>query len=103
MSRDTVETAPYIAFAKRILRAAGKRVGDGDDFDLGELIALRTDLEDAIAAAVAGIRAQGQSWAYIGSGLGISRQSAHERYGSISNEGNGTSLDHKSTGLERER
>jgi len=81
MSRETVETAPYIAFAKRIIRAAGKRVGDGDDFDLGELAALRDDVEEAILQAVAGQRAQGQSWAYIGGGLGISRQSAHERYG----------------------
>lgn len=81
MSREAVETAPYIAFAKRIIRSAGKRVGDGDDFDLGELASLRDDLEDAIAQAVSGQRAQGQSWAYIGGGLGISRQSAHERYG----------------------
>lgn len=81
MSREKVETAPYIAFAKRVIRAAGKRVGDGDDFDLGELVALRDDVEKAITQAVTGQRMQGQSWAYIGGGLGISRQSAHERYG----------------------
>lgn len=80
MSRRTVETSSYIQFARRVIRAAGERVGDADDFELAELITLRDDVEAAIARAVAGLRAQGHSWQYIGDALGIRRQSAQERY-----------------------
>lgn len=80
MSRESVENASYLAFVKRILRTLGERIGEGDDFDMGELVSVRDDLESAIAAAVKGQRAQGQSWQYIADGLGVKRQSAYERY-----------------------
>jgi hypothetical protein len=80
MSRRTVETSSYIQFARRVIRAAGERVGDADDFELAELVTLRDDVETAITRAVAGLRAQGHSWQYIGDALGIRRQSAQERY-----------------------
>lgn len=77
----TVETPDYVAFARRIIRAAGRRVATGDDWELAELLSLRAEVEDAIGVAVEGLREQGHSWAYIADGLGITRQSAHERYG----------------------
>ncbi|MGN7978098.1 hypothetical protein ACTJJ4_11015 [Microbacterium sp. 22195] len=77
----SVETPDFVAMVKRMLRAAGRRVAAGDEWELAELVSLRGDLEDAIQAAVDGLREQGHSWAYIADGLGISRQSAHERYG----------------------
>lgn len=80
MSREAVENGPYLDFVKRIVRKAGERVGAGDDFDLGELVSLRDDIESAISAAVQGLRDQGQSWQYIADGLGVKRQSAYERY-----------------------
>lgn len=76
----TVETPDYVAFARRIIRAAGRRVAGGDDWELAELLSLRDEVEDAIAAGVAGLRAQGHSWAYIADGLGVTRQTAYERY-----------------------
>jgi len=81
MGRREVDTTAYVDFARRIIRAAGDRVGRGDDWELGELTSLRDDLERAIARAVEGQRAQGHSWAYVGDGLGISRQAAQQRYG----------------------
>lgn len=84
MGRRTVETVDYVAFASRIIRAAGERVAEADDWELGELVSLRDDLERAIRRAVAGQRSAGRSWAYIGDGLGITRQSAQERYGRAS-------------------
>jgi hypothetical protein len=79
----TVEPLPYIAFARRIIRAAGARVAHADEFELAELVALRDDLEEAIRVAVRGQRSYGRSWAHIGGALGITRQSAHERYSDV--------------------
>jgi hypothetical protein len=72
----------YLGAARRFIRRAGERVAEADEFELAELVALRVDLEDAIRLAVEGQRATGRSWAHIGDALGITRQSAHERYGS---------------------
>lgn len=80
MGRRHVETLDYIAFARRIIRGAGERCAEADDFELAELITLRDDVEGAIAKAVAGLRAQGHSWQYIGDALGVKRQTAQERY-----------------------
>ena len=76
-----VETPEYIAMLRRMLRAAGRRVGDADPEDLSIFVTLRQDLEDAIAAAVHSQRAvHGRSWADIGRGLGTSREAAFMRY-----------------------
>lgn len=80
----SVETAEYLGMVRRVLRAAARRVGEADEFELAELAALRTDLDQAIAQAVAGQRSGGRSWAGIGDALGITRQAAQQRYGSIS-------------------
>lgn len=80
MSRRDIETASYLDFARRIIRRAGARVAQEDDWQLGELISLRDEVEDTITVAVAGLREQGHSWQYIGDGLGITRQAAQQRY-----------------------
>lgn len=80
-SRRTVETLPYIEFARRVIRGAGRRVAEADEFELAELVQLRRDLEYAIGEAIEGQRAYGRSWQHIGDALGITRQAAHERYG----------------------
>ncbi|WP_309105008.1 hypothetical protein [Microbacterium sp.] len=80
MSRESVDTASYIGFARRIIRAAGERVANADDWELGELLSLRDEVEQAITRAVQGLREQGHSWQYIADALGITRQSAHQRY-----------------------
>ena len=81
MSARSVETPDYVAFARRIIRAAGKRVAEGDEWELAELLSLRDEVEDAITTAVGGMRERGESWQYIADGLGVKRQSAQERYG----------------------
>ncbi|KAA9104993.1 hypothetical protein [Microbacterium rhizomatis] len=75
--RDTLE---YLSAARRFIRRAGERVADADEFELAELVELRGALEDAIRVAIAGQRSYGRSWAHIGDALGITRQSAQERY-----------------------
>jgi len=68
---------------RRIVRAYGRRVGDGDIEALGDLARLRDELDAAIASAVAQLNAPPwrYSWARIGEQLGMTRQSAHERHG----------------------
>lgn len=80
MGRRQVETASWLPFARRVIRAAGKRVADADEFELAELVALRDELEAAIAVAVTGQQAR-TSWQRIGDALGITRQAAQQRYG----------------------
>ncbi|MFG3418120.1 hypothetical protein [Micromonospora sp. NPDC048063] len=79
--RDVVENDEFAAFARRIIRAHGRRVATGDVEALRDLVALSANLDDAITEAVIGLRAFGYSWAEIGSRLGISRQAAQQRWG----------------------
>jgi hypothetical protein len=77
-----VENDEFRAAIARMIRAYGERVADADDFDLGEMVTLRDDLERAINAAITGQRATyGYSWSVIGNALGITRQAAQQRYG----------------------
>ncbi|KAB1095562.1 MULTISPECIES: hypothetical protein [Micromonospora] len=79
--RDVVENDAFAAFARRIIRAHGRRVADGDVEALRDLVALSSVIDQAITDAVIGLRAFGYSWADIGSRLGISRQAAQQRWG----------------------
>lgn len=75
------ETAEFAAFARRIVKAYGRRVGDGDVEALPELLALSAEIDAAIAKSVTGLRAAGYSWADIASRLGTTRQAAQQRFG----------------------
>jgi hypothetical protein len=80
--RKEVETTEYLGMVRRLLRAAGRRVGNADEVELAELVELREHLEKAIAEAVTiQRRTWGRSWAEIGRGLGVSRQAAQKHYG----------------------
>jgi hypothetical protein len=76
-----VENRDYIQFCARAIRAASRRVADGDIEALGVLAGLAEELDDAVTAAVNGLRTEGYSWAEIGHQLDISKQAAHERWG----------------------
>lgn len=80
-ARRERSTLDFLGMVKRLIHRAGKRVADEDEFELAELVELRSELEAAIRVAVAGQRSYGRSWAHIGMALGITRQSAQERYG----------------------
>ncbi len=79
--RPVVENDQYTAFARRILRAAGRRVADGDVEALPGLLDLADELDTAIGHAVTGLRAYGYSWAEIALRIGCTRQAAHQRWG----------------------
>lgn len=77
------ETSEYAGFVRRSIKAHGKRVAGADEVDLTDLVAMRGVLEESIQVAVDGMRARGESWAYIGRGLGVTRQEAQRRYGKV--------------------
>lgn len=76
----SVETGPYLGMLRRMIAAGGRRVADADEVELAQLISLQSDLDEAIATAIAGQRQRGRSWATIAVALGTTRQSAHERW-----------------------
>jgi hypothetical protein len=79
--RDDVENPDYAAFARRVIRAHGRRVAEGDVEGLADLLALAEELETATQAAVEGLRRHGYSWAEIAARLGLTRQAAQQRWG----------------------
>jgi len=79
--RDIVENPEYAAFVRRVLRAYSRRVAAGDIEALRGLVTLAGDVETAIRTAVIGLREHHYSWAEIAARLGITRQTAHERWG----------------------
>ena len=79
--RKHTENDEYGAFARRVLRAYGRRIAQGDIDALAELKELAEEVEGALGGAVIGLRLLGYSWAEIGSRLGVTRQTAHERWG----------------------
>jgi hypothetical protein len=76
-----VENKEFHAFARRIIRAYGKRVANGDIEALPELIELAASLDEATTDAVKGLRAFGYSWNEIAARVGMSRQAAQQRWG----------------------
>lgn len=80
--RREVENDEYLKFARRIIAAAGKRVGDGDPIDLAGLVEVRREMEAVEVLAVQAMRdSHGYSWSEIGRDLGITRQAAQQFYG----------------------
>lgn len=79
--RNVVENDDFAAFARRIVRAYGRRIATGDVEALTNLLQLGADIEAATDHAIAGLRRHGYSWAEIGSRIGITRQAAQQRWG----------------------
>jgi hypothetical protein len=78
MGRE-VETTEYAGMVRRIIRAHGRRVADADPEDLRELHDLHLAVDDAVRAAVVGVRRR-HSWAQIAGALGVTKQTAWEKY-----------------------
>lgn len=77
-----VETSDFLdGPLPRLIRAAGRRVADADEIELGKLIRLRDLVDEAIQAAIDGQRARDVSWTRIGKAIGITAQGAQQRWG----------------------
>lgn len=76
------ETLDYLASVARMIRAAGRRVGDADEPELSAMLGLQSVLDEAVQTAVDGQHlGLGRSWAYIALATGTSRQAAAKRWG----------------------
>ena len=81
-ARRPVDNDEYASFARRVMRAYARRVATGDIDALAAMTDLSAEVDTAIGQAVTGLRSFGYSWAEIGTGLGITRQAAQQRWGS---------------------
>ena len=79
--RKAVENDDYAAFARRIIRAFGRRIAAGDIDALADAAFLSAQLDHTIRESVAGLRQRGYSWADIGRQLGVTKQAAQQRWG----------------------
>jgi hypothetical protein len=79
--RDVVENDEYAGFIRRIVRAYGRRVSNGDIEALRDLLALAREVDQATDTAVCGLRSFGYSWGEIATRIGVTRQAAQQRWG----------------------
>lgn len=63
-----------------MIKAAGKRVAEGDDTDLAELIDLHRAIDQAVIVGVAGLRSTGITWQSIGDATGTTKQAAIQKW-----------------------
>lgn len=88
MSKNSVKDAltarhqndEFAHFARRIVRAYARRIGELDIEALPDMVQLSTELDKAIADAVLTLRST-YSWAEIAARLNITRQAAQQRWG----------------------
>ncbi|TDE91596.1 hypothetical protein EXU48_15740 [Occultella glacieicola] len=73
--------AEFMAFTRRILRAASRRMALADPEDLADLVALRAAVDEAIDNAARSVHANGATWEQIGAATGTTKQAAHKRWG----------------------
>lgn len=76
----SVETSEFMAMLRRMVRAAGRRVAEGDEPELQALVEISVEVDEAIKAGVQGMRASGSSWSDIGRALGVTKQAAQKRF-----------------------
>lgn len=75
------QLSEYVGFVRRSIRALTKRVGDEADIEgLAAMLDLQRQMDEAVQAAVDGLRAAGYSWDEIGQRAGVKRQTAFERW-----------------------
>lgn len=75
------ENPEFFGMVRRMIRAAGRRAGEGDEHDLKELLLLAGEVETALREAIkAQMTEQNRSWAFIGDALVMTRQAAHKRF-----------------------
>lgn len=82
-ARKSVENSDFDAFVRRVLRAYGRRVADGDIEALRSLAELAAEIDAVTRLAVVGLRGHKHpyTWSEIADRLGVTKQAAQMRYG----------------------
>jgi hypothetical protein len=70
----------FNGFARRMIRAYGKRAGEADPWVAKDLLALQDEIEKAVILAIAQYKQAGLSWRDIADELGIDRVACFKRY-----------------------
>lgn len=79
-ARREYETDEYLAMLERMIRRAGERVAEADEPELARLNRMIGLVRDAVEVGARGQYARQGTWTWVGRALGISRQTAHERF-----------------------
>lgn len=80
-SKQVVENGAYMDMMVRCIRSLGRRIAAGDVEDIGRALELRKMLDDELTQAIRKLNDAGESWARIGRGAGITKQTAQVRWG----------------------
>lgn len=77
--RPYCEDVQFVSFARRVLRALGRRAHRNIDV-LPMLGSLLAEFDEVTVNAIVGALADGHSWQDVGDRLGVTKQAAHLRY-----------------------
>jgi hypothetical protein len=77
----TYKDVANLDMVARMIRAAGRTVGQYDPDQLARLYALKAEIDGAMIEAISGQRAAGITWQSIGDALGVTRQAVIQLYG----------------------
>lgn len=84
MTRREREAPEIGAMSRRVFRSLVRRAGDGDVEALRELVALQSDLRNAITDAGRAMHDEaGFTYTYLAAETGVTRQAALKRYGPV--------------------
>ena len=72
-AKRPTDNASFDGMMRRCLAAYGRRVAAGDVTALGDLQALRQDLDQALEEGALGLRRVGYSWQAIADALGVTK------------------------------
>ena len=81
MGRRYRTNAEHAAMVRRMILSLGRRAASGDPDDLALVLDLARTVNEAAAAAVAGLRDAGFVWESIAEATGTTRQAACMRWG----------------------
>jgi hypothetical protein len=85
-NRTRKDDIQFKGFAKRMIRAYGRRAETADPWVVKDLLELREEIDRAVVGAVRAYRAAGLSWGEIGYELGINRVACFKRYAHLVGE-----------------
>jgi hypothetical protein len=91
-ARKVYENSDYLAFARRMMRALGRRVAEGDRDDLAQLVDFVQEMEAVKVETVRALMAGGATWGQIADAHGTSVQNVRKmyaRHGIVSTHGPG--------------
>lgn len=78
--RREYETDEFLAMVERMIRRAGERVAEADEPELARLNRMTGILREAVEVGARGQYARQGTWTWVARALGITRQTAHERF-----------------------